>query len=263
MRTLPSLAFVTAIVSPLVAVAQPAPLDAAIAAYEDARFAEALERFAAAEEQADGLEAGDVESLFLYRALCHYALDDEDAFRAEVLKLAKLSPSYGLDTSVPPRVRDVFAELTAEGDPLTLEVTTHRAPHGVRVVAQVTGDPGGLVREIRMSGTTARGETVEASGAELRVPAASGDTIEYRAEVVGPGGAVIRRESGRSAPPTTETRSAVDVGAGGTHRDRDDGGAPLWPWLLGGSLIVAAAAVVIVLLATSSTGTRFGAPEVR
>lgn len=82
--------------------------------------------------------------------------------------------------------------------------------------------------------------------APLMVAGGSDDVIEYYAEAIGPGGAVLAR-AGTATEPLRAAGPAVATGGGGDE---------VWPWIVGGAaVLVVAGAIVTAVVLTSSSGT--------
>ena len=216
-----------------------AQLDEARARYEEADFDNALAALARAERGSD-LDADGVVELFRLRALVHLGMGDQDAMRQDVRALILVRPSVELDATTPPEVLEAADEIRGELAPLTIEASLEPTDEGARIDAAVHGDGADLVRSVRVHTRVAGGSWLTGEPpVSLDVP--GGAQLSYRAEAIGPGGAVIA-EDGTAASPLTWTSSAdVDAGGGG-------GGSP---WLLvgiGGAAAVALGVVLVVVL---------------
>ncbi|MEM9195392.1 MAG: hypothetical protein AAGF12_39845 [Myxococcota bacterium] len=231
-------------------------LDEASELNQSAEFEAALEALNRAEAASD-LESDDVARLFELRALVFFALGRTEEMTEELARLVTLDPEYVLAVEVPPRVRSVLEEVREVygSDPLRLELSSQRPDEAgveVRVRARALGDELGLVRRVvvltRVEGSRRwerhRGTEVEQTVAEDTV-------LEYRAQAIGPGGAVIARARGESIPP--ERMQAPE----------EAGGVSPWWFVLGGSVIAVGAflAVYFLVIEPANRRTQPGVPE--
>ncbi len=210
---------------------------------EEADFVAALDVLGRA-AAGDDLVVDDVVSLFETRALVYLAMGRQDDMRADLRRLAAIRTDHALPSGAPPDVVAAFAEIRAtSAGPPRLSASTEASALGVTVSVRVDDDALDLVREVRITGRVAGGEWEHATGAPLFVATPSGGVVEYYAEAIGPGGAVIARTGEPSAP----LRAAPVVAAAATG-----GGEPTWPWVVGGvgaALVVAVVVTVVVLTA--------------
>lgn len=248
--------------SPTVALAHPL-VDQAEARFEEADFEGALEAFAQA-EQATDLGRNDLLLVYLRRALVHHAMGQTDAIDMDLFRLATLEPRYRLGREVPPQVRDRFAtQARRVEERLRVKVDATEARGGVRIRAQVTDDLAALVTAVRFGVRTAGGVWQRSDGAALEVMGDPDSEVEFYAEAVGPGGAVLASEGTSGAPRRStiagllapaETGPGPIVGGGG-------GGIPAWPFLVGGAVLVAVAVTLVVIFATGGNdGTQLSFP---
>jgi hypothetical protein len=233
--------------------------------YEGADFQGALHAFDAAEAASD-LSREDLIELLQGRALAHLALGNSDEMEATLVQLASVEPNREMGREIPPPMRDAFERISGSSEQIAITARVQAMPGGARVVAEVAGDAGGLVREVRISGRELGDEEwTTGTGEELSVVASSGATIEYHAEAVGPGGAVITHAGSEDSPLSTSVGDAEEgeILASGEDRD-DDGGGVLVPVLIGVGAALVIATVIIVAVAASSGGqsdeTQFSAP---
>jgi hypothetical protein len=219
-----------------------AQLDEARARYEEADFDSALAALARAERGSD-LDADGVIELFRLRALVHLGMGDQDAMREDVRALILLRPGVELDETTPPEVREAADAIRGELAPLRVEATLEPTDEGARIDAAVSGDVAELVRAVRVHTRVAGGSWLTgAPPVSLDVP--GGAQLAYRAEAIGPGGAVIA-EDGTAADPRTWSSSAAVS---------DDGGGS--PWVLigiGGALAVGLGVVLAVVLTSGGS----------
>lgn len=238
---------------PSVASAHPL-VDQAEARFEEADFEGALEAFAQAELATD-LTRNDLLLVYLRRALVHHAMGQLDAIDMDLFRLATLEPHYRLGREVPPQVRDRFAAQSRRVEErLRVKVEATEARGGVRIRAQVTDDLAALVTAVRFGVRTAGGVWQRSDGAALEVMGEPDSELEFYAEAIGPGGAVLASEGTSTAPrrSTIEVLLAPPV-VGPGPVDGGGGGVPAWPFLVGGGVLVAAALTVVILFATGSS----------
>ena len=236
--------FALALAVPTVARAHPL-VDRGRTQAVDADFEAALATFAAAEAR-DDLSRADLVRLLESRAYVHFATGDHRALENDVAMLAALSPSHRFDVSIPPEVRELHA-LAAEaaGERLHLEVEALELASGVvEVRALAVGDPGGLVGRVRVFVREAGGPWAEGGGG-VRLPAPTGARVEWYAEAVGPGGAIVANQ-GTADDPERLGRSGSDTSSGSLGEE--DGGVPLWVWVTAGAGAVLLGVLAVVLL---------------
>jgi hypothetical protein len=258
--------------APVVAYAHPL-IDEGERKYEDADFPGALDAFARAEAATD-LTRDDLVRLYTRRAMVHHAMQHPEELEADVFRLANLDRALRLPRAVPPAVRRAYEQaVTRVTSLLRVDVEAEAMPGGTRLVARVSDDNAGLVQSLRVRARTAGGAWRRTDRATLELPAAAGATVEYVAEAIGPGGAVLAQAGTDDAPLRTTlspalVTSAVTPAAATTTADgataatttpgpapvpprdpapRDVGGAPVWPWLVAGGAVLAAAVVVVAL----------------
>ncbi|MDQ3035559.1 MAG: hypothetical protein M3Y87_24345 [Myxococcota bacterium] len=216
--------------------------------YEEAEFARALDALGRAEAASD-LEVDDVVMLFETRALVHLATGDEDAMRADLRRLVAIAPTHAPGRDAPPDVMRAIQQIRAERHGLLRVLpSTEAAAAGITIAVRVENDWADVVREVRTSGRV-QGATdwQQVRDASLLVTTAAGDVVEYYAEAIGPGGAVLAR-SGSDDDPLRVAGSDAPVQAGGE--------AEVWPWIVGGALVaLAAGAIVTAVVLTSDSGT--------
>lgn len=207
--------------------------------YEEADFVAALDALARAEAATD-LSLEDLTHLFETRALVHLAMNNADAMRADLRRLAAVAPDHRLPRTVPPDVVRAFAEIRAEGGgALRVLATTDASSAGVTITVRVDNDAAEIVRAVRTFGRIAGGEYLRAQDAPLLVPGSG--VVEYYAEAIGPGGVVLARSGSADAPLSAAGRG---------------GGDEAWPWVLVGVgvAVVAAVVITVVLLTTQPSG---------
>jgi len=231
-------------------------LDRAQRLFEEAEFQGALDVYAQA-EQATDLSRDDLVTLYRQRALVHHAMGNTSELELDVFRLATLEPNLTLDASVPPVVRRAFDEAKGRvGDPVHVEATSARMPDGVRVTARVQNDLAAIVQAVRVTTRVDGGEWRAVAASTASVAAAEGANVEYFAEAIGPGGAVVAWAGTRMQPLRFGAAAAEGAagaggggggGGGGPVDTGEGGGVSAWPFIIGG-VLVAGAIVLVVLL---------------
>lgn len=221
-----------------VALAHP-KVDEARGLYEEADFEGALARLEEAWE-ADDLTREDVLSLLRLRALVHLGIGNTEGMREAARAWVLLEPTLELDESTPPEIREaVESARPAASAGVRVAARLEPTDTGVRIGAEVRGDPMGLVRDVRVHARVGDGswETAEPPMSVTVPPAA---TVAYAAEAVGPGGATVAHDGTLDDPHIWSATS------GGT--DHRGGGVP-WVWVgVGGGVLAAAGVVAAILL---------------
>ncbi len=217
-----------------------------------AEFEAALALFDRAAE-GDDLTRDDVVDLLDARAMTHLALDDTPALRRDLAGLASLDPEHRFGREAPPELQEAFAQtVQASEGALSLDGRGRGVAGGIEVDVRAVHDAGELVREVRVFVRVGGGSWHRLTDA--REPAAEGQVLDFYAEGVGPGGALVatlgdREDPNRSAP-------ALAVGAPPPIRGGGGGGGGLSPWLIVGigaaGLAVVAAVVIVVVLLTGA-----------
>lgn len=225
-------------------------LDRARQRYYEADFAGALEQLARA-ERADDLTRTDALALLGLRALVHLGMENQQAFESDLARLVAIDPSHRFGDEAPPEAAEALdrARSSSPG-PLAVRVVVDPQASGVSLAPDLQNDVGSMVREVRVHGRAA-GETrfERATDGVLVIQGDASGAVEYYAEAVGPGGAIIATAGSESSPLRWAPRDGSAVAP-----DPGEGGGPgAWVWILGGVGVVAVAAVV-VLVATSSSG---------
>ena len=233
--------------------------------YAQADFDGALDLLAEA-EAADDLERADVVDLLVTRALVNLGAGEAEAYEDSLRQLATLEPDYRMGPQFPPHVREQFETIREESRPLELTASAEVIAGAVRVQTQLS-DPGNLVRRLRIGGRDgSTGPFQVESGRELEVPAAAGATVQWYAEAIGPGGAVVARVGSPDEPRTESIHADLGTEGGGELTDEGGGGAG---WIVLGvvaGLLVAGAVVAAILFATASEvndETTFGPPMIQ
>jgi hypothetical protein len=228
--------------------------------YEDADFRGALDAF---DRALDGqLTSAELAQVYLVRAQVYFALDEQAEMMRDAARLAAVDPQHELGRAVPPQVREAFEQARELGAGLRLEGTVQPMPDGLRIDASVDGDPGDVVREVRIAGrAVGTREWISGNDGSLEVP--SSGAVEWYVQVIGEGGALLRNEGSRDAP---RVFGQVGAAAGETpavilppieepeDEGEGDGGVPVW-LIVGGGVLGAALLVTAIVLIASSGGT--------
>jgi hypothetical protein len=204
---------------PATALAHPR-VDEARRRVADADFDAAERAFAAAEASSD-LDRADAITLLEGRALLAHALHDRQRMEADLRRLAALDPSHTFAAQLPPELAATFTRIRSGGiEPLDLVADARREGGAVRVTARVRGDPGGLVRELRLHARVAGGawRTATRSGAtgtpaEIVLDVPPGTAVEHWSVAVGPGAAPLAERGTANAPIVLVTAAASGTSA--------------------------------------------------
>lgn len=224
-------------------------------AYDEADFEGALSAFAAADAASD-LTRADVIALLRGRALVQFALGAQREMHIALASLLALDPTWTPDAQVPPGVRTELEALRATHPaPLAVTLTATANVAGATVQATVEGDPGGLVREVRLSARTHGHEMVRAAGRSVLVPGAhSGETLDVVVSVIGPGGAVLTSLGDEPTPAAVIVEGGNAVTEGVPRGGGGGDSLPLVLGLVGGGVAIAAAVVIILFVVLSGQG---------
>ncbi|MBX3272907.1 MAG: hypothetical protein KF729_21775 [Sandaracinaceae bacterium] len=211
-----------------------ADFDGALAAFDEA--------------EAGTLTRAELVRVFEGRAHVHYALGRAAALEAALARLAAMAPEHRLAPETPPELVERFARL-ADRRRLTLEVELTESETEARLEARAEGDPGGLVRHVRVAARVGDGAWLEAQDEPLILPIDAARALAYYGEALGPGGAVVARDGSREAPHLREGASGGDD-------------AP-WGWIaLGaGAAVVIGVVIAIVVAATAPADTQPSPPR--
>ena len=227
--------------SPVVAAAHPL-IDQARDRFRSADFPGAIEALDAADRATD-LDRDDAVELYELRAVIHMALRQRDEADRALRALASLSPSHSFAREAPPDVVDRFRILreTVPGR-VAIEVARRETTNGLLLTPRALDDPLGLIRRTRVHARVDAGDWQTSDDRALAVDASDGQTVEWYAEGIGPGGAVIATVASESAP--------MRFSAG--EDPLGDGGTSAWIWVgLGVGAVAIAVAVAVILSATS------------
>lgn len=240
-------ALVGSLLAPGAARADAALVDEGWRRFDEADFPGALAAFARARESS-GLDRADLSRLLEGEAMAHLAEGNEAPLRRVLQQLASLDPNHRFDPRIRPEIVERFDATRARVEALAVRV--QRAPEGSgsRVVATVTGDPGGLVQRVRLVVTGADGSPVTGVD-EIELPASAG-LVSIVAEAIGPGAVTVARVSREIADP-----AALSSSGGGSSR-----GPWLWVGIGGAAAVSAAVVTAIALSRRGDAGTRPGVP---
>ncbi len=228
-------------------------VEAGVEQVNDAAFEDALSSFDAA-WNGSGLTRDDLVTLLANRAVANFALRANAAVDRDLGFLAALDRNYVFAPHVPPPMRDQLEEVRKQTGQPSISVLTRFAPGKALIVVEVPEMPGELIREVRVFGRPIGGAFSASAGGMLEVPNPEEHAIEWYAEVVGPGGAVLLREGEAAAPrralhaPELTDSPAPSASPMAAKVERP---ARAWRWwaIGGGTAAVAVAATVAVLVA--------------
>src|SRR5690606_34145155 len=163
--------------APATASAQPAELQRARDLFEQTAFEDALAVLDAVDESA-GFTRADVVEWLVLRARLASALGDDDLADRELARLARLTDEVAL----PPDLRERFEAIARSTPELTV---TLRWEDGA--LEAVAIDDAQLVRELRVSARELGADRARTGVGRLAIATPT----ERRADVIGPGGAVV------------------------------------------------------------------------
>lgn len=225
------------VLGPALAAAQPAELQRARALFEETAFEDALAVLDAVRDDA-GFTRDDVVAWLVLRARLASAQGDDALADRELTRLARLTRQVAL----PPDLRARFDALAAATPILDVAL---RWEDGALEAITTIDDPL-LVREARVSARE-RGQARAAAG---RLVIA--EPSECRAELIGPGGAVLASASGC---PVSARATAADGVAAPREAERSGGDDGVWIALgvTAGVLALAGGAVALGLALGASS----------
>ncbi|RLB56144.1 MAG: hypothetical protein DRJ42_04240 [Deltaproteobacteria bacterium] len=238
---------------------------------QEARFDEAMEAFERAAESTD-LGWEDVIALLEGQAMVHHARGDDAAFERAAAAIASIAPAYAPAREVPPRLSRRLRAATDGGAQLALVATAERSGDSLVVGAELSNDPGRVVNRVVISAEVGANELADHLGPRVSIPARPSEGVRWYAQAIGPGGAVVASFGSADSPnvvpaealpvPTVVEPASVesDVGeptqdavgiTGSGVEESDDGGLPLWPFIVGGVVLAAVIVAVVVFVFTS------------
>ena len=195
-------------------------------------------------EARNDLSRRDVIELLSLRAFARFASlqDVGGSVGADLQRLAALTREHTFAPEVPSSVVEAYQALATAAVPLEIQVSAERSGDQVRVQAEGRG-PDGLIDSVRVYARATDGEWVDG---ERRVTLAAGGTaVEYYAEMVGIGGAVLARSGSRRAP----LHLAADTAPEAPLASASDDTALHWGIALGSGGALVVLGVVIAILA--------------
>jgi hypothetical protein len=203
--------------------------------YEEAEFDRAMDSLARA-EQATDLSRPDLIELFRLRVLLRVAMEQPDAMEADVERLLSLDPTFDFGDSAPPEVNASVTGIRRRiAEAVGIEARVEPTATGLEVHARATNDAAGLVREIRVRARSGEGAWIGPLPPPLELAMEPDQSLSYRAELIGPGGAILA-QAGTEAEPLVWS-----PGGGGGGDDSD-----LWIGVgVGIGVAVLAAAVIL------------------
>ncbi len=220
-------------------------VEAGRALYAEADLTGALEAFDRA-EQATDLTREELAQMLETRVLVHLALGHDEAAQADLERLASFDPQHAFGAETPPEVVRDFDEVrAASGGPVEVRVHSEPDRGAVRIAAHVEHDTRDIVRAVRIHYRVGAADWETAEG-EATVQA-GGEPVEYWAEAVGPGGAVVATHASAVSPRRVEPAAPVVVGG------EAEGGVAPWVWI-GGGVLAAGIVVAVIALAASGGG---------
>lgn len=232
---------------PSAALAHPL-IDDARGLLDQGAFADVVSRLARAEAEGP-LTRTELLLLLELRALAFHALQQTlDRDRA-LASLASIDPAHAFDPAAPPEIVDRFQEIAARSpEPLGVVVEVQRAPTTATVLATATRADTGLVRQIEVSARPEGGRWVTGTD-RVSLELGTEETVEYFANLIGPGGALVAQSGDATAP----------------LRDGEEESSGAGWWILGISLGVAvvAASVVLAIVLLSDDGVQLSPPILR
>ncbi|MCB9593463.1 MAG: hypothetical protein H6719_12085 [Sandaracinaceae bacterium] len=208
--------------------------------------------FEGASRAFDEAESGTLDRAELVRVLegrAHvcYALGEEAALRAALVRLAAVAPEHRFAPEAPPELVERFRDFAGQRR-LELAVELDQREREARLEARASGDPGGLVRHLRVAARVEDGAWVTAEDEPLTIPVDPERALAWYGEALGPGGAVVASDGSRDAPHRREGASAGDEVPWG------------WIGLGAGAAVVLAVVITVVVVATQPGDTQVTAP---
>lgn len=232
-------------------------VDEARGRYERGDFEGTLATLDALDDDA-GLSAADLVRLLELRVLAARALGDEASTDAALEALASLRPDHRFGPEVPPVVQARFASIVASSAPLAVEARAEADGDEVVLSVRAAHDRSRLVRSIRVHAALGGVWRTE-RGPSLRLRVDPGAEVAWFAELVGPGGAIVRSAGSREQPRLH--RRGVAGGEGAPAEASS--GVEAWPFLVaGGAAVVAAVVLTVALVLTAGVDTAVEGPIV-
>lgn len=230
---------------------------------EEADFEGSISAAAEAEREGD-LTLADYVALLESRALAHLALGDEAGMRTDLIALASIDRNHSFPDSAPPALREAFASARREVPrALGLRVAREERDGMLHFEAVVEDDTASLVRALRIEARSGTGAWIRGQNGAVEVPRTDA-RVDYFAEALGPGGAVLASDGSRTQPLSYIPEAAPLLPPSGDPRDDDEGGGG-FPWLWVGVGAGAVAVTVLVVALAASSGEEMwqvGAPVI-
>lgn len=181
----------------------------AIQKAQAAQFEQALTAFGQAEGSRD-LRRQDLARLYAYRAIVRFATGDRDGMEGDLARLLAVDPHAQLPASAPPPVRKEFARLASLGvTPPHLVAQSTDIGGGIEVRATVEGGPAGLVHHVWVFARPGPGAKWVRGEQRVSVFVPAGVTVDWYAQAVGPGGAVLVSQGTSTDPQHARVRVSV------------------------------------------------------
>jgi len=223
-------------------------------AFARAEFAAAVEAYDEA-AAGEGLTRPQLLELLSGRAIAKHAERDVAGAEQDLVALLSLDPLAELGEMAPPALQRELARLRGElRGPLAIEVVAEPIPDGFVVRTVVREDLAALVRQVRVSWRTDEG-WASATGAEVRVPVRP--SLEYFAEAIGPGGAVLAQEGSEAEPLVA--RAAITAAPPVEAPPRGDD-VPLIVGLTAGAVVIAAVVAIVLAVVLAPSGVQLSGP---
>ncbi|MFT5357366.1 MAG: hypothetical protein ACI9KE_004601 [Polyangiales bacterium] len=234
--------------------AQSPHLDAAIEAYEQGEFATARDELGQAQQE-DTLDRSALLRLLVHRVLVAQPLGDDALLETALLQLASLDRD-ALDGRAPPALMRRFeAAIEQAGESLlAVDVDVQANEENVVFGASARGDIGALVERISLRTRLPNEDWLDASGNVATHPRGE---VEYVAQAIGPGGAVLA-EQGNEAAPIQYSPDSTDLSLTPAARPRTRN------ILIGvaAALVVIGATLAIILVSRADDNASFAGPPV-
>lgn len=225
-------------------------VDEGIEAANDARFDDALRAFDRAFSATD-LTREELVRMLVQRAIVHAAVRATADLDADLRALVMLDPAFALPQIAPPNVRRRFEAVRMEPRATpAMDVTVGFTATGTTFAVRVTGIDASLISRIRVFARAPRGVFVSAEGPSAELAVGS-QTVEWYAEVLGPGGVRLLHEGEEGAPRQTLNPNAMSVAveeAPATSSDDRRSRRGLYIGLGSGGAAIALTAILVAVL---------------
>lgn len=220
-------------------------MDEAVRLLDEAEFERAREVLGALEASDEGLTREEVIRLYATRAAAHLALEDDVAMRADLARVVALEPEYSFGPSARPELQEGLRALGPQ--PVLALIVEVDGEGEARVLrARATGDPDHVARAVRLYVRAAPdGPWREIDGGEAPVGAGA---MDYRAELVGSGGATLASRGSEATPLRVDALAAAPAGGG-------DDTIAIALGITGGVVAAVVLTIVIAVVASPQTST--------